>query len=1153
MSRMTASHNGPALWLHRLGRTMRAAAAMCACLAVPSVSLAQSTIIYVSDLSGRLGTVNVTTGTSTLLGNSGVALTDIAVTSTGTMLGIDFNNLYSVNKTTGSATYIGPLGYGGMNALVGRGGGLVAASRLTTALYAVNAASGASTVLPGSTGFVSSGDLAFHDGYLYASVVNGSFSDLVRITLSGSNFTATNLGKVPGASSLFSLVNGSDGVLYGISGTAVWRIDPSNPASSTIVVADYAANGSGLGPAGGGAAGASINPESAEVPNTAGGTRQIAVTAIAGNSWTAISNVPWITVVAGASGVGGGTVGYAVAANAGTPRIGSLTIAGETFLVTQGSIFSNPAGIAITDGVASLYPSTIAVSGLTGLVQTVAVTLSGLSHLRPSDIDMVLVGPGGQAYEFISDLGGSTPANGLTIRIADDALAPPGSALGNGVFKPSNVGVGDVFPAPGPLSAYSSAAPAGTATFGSTFGGINPNGPWSLYIVDDATGLTGSVTGGWSLSITMNASSGVPDTPSSPQPQDGAAVTSSPTILNWADASGATSYDVYLDGGLRANVVSSQWPLNQTLVPGPHTWSISARNQIGVTQGPLWTFNILATQINFVASRSNGGTTETSGMFLRRVDTPGAPIDPRMKTWVVIHGRTNTSETPEIYDLSQAISAVRNGEQVLVLDWRRGASAVNELLDYRGEDWIKPSGTAAATVLQQYGFVGDKLNLVGHSWGANVADELAETMPPSAQGTGWRVASVVALDPARDALPPAGGLYDAEATGQIDFGLHARCSWAFRSSWAGSSTTPRTADEAFFVALGLPYLATPEAHRIVITLFATMVRDRNGTVSPYSRFFQLERLSQCQRGPWAVNRFNAEGARLVGGGFEGVIYALQGILSVVDFDGSTPTNLRVLSMTGNTVRLGWTLPAVGPPVSAIQLEGGSAPGQVLGSVALPPTTEATLTLPAGALYLRVRALAGGVLTDPSNELLARVGVAALPSAPTNLLGLAQGSALRLSWMNTYAGGAPAQLSLNVSGSLSASVPIGLVDSFTFTSVPPGTYTFSVVATNASGASAPTEPVTLTFPAGCSGAPQTVTNVAAYRIGNTLSVSWEPPSSGAAPTSYVLNVSGSYVGSISTTLRAMSGVVPPGTYNLSVVAVNACGAGTGSPIQAVVVP
>ncbi|MEN3334798.1 MAG: hypothetical protein V7641_4163 [Blastocatellia bacterium] len=61
------------------------------------------------------------------------------------------------------------------------------------------------------------------------------------------------------------------------------------------------------------------------------------VTAGVGCNWTAVSNASFITVNSGSSGSGNGAVGYSVTANAGAARTGTMTIAAQTFNVTQDS------------------------------------------------------------------------------------------------------------------------------------------------------------------------------------------------------------------------------------------------------------------------------------------------------------------------------------------------------------------------------------------------------------------------------------------------------------------------------------------------------------------------------------------------------------------------------------------------------------------------------------------------------------------------------------------------------------------------------------------------------------------------------------------------------------------------------------------------
>ncbi|MBF0317838.1 MAG: DUF1566 domain-containing protein [Nitrospirae bacterium] len=73
-----------------------------------------------------------------------------------------------------------------------------------------------------------------------------------------------------------------------------------------------------------------------------GGSNSVAVTTESGCTWSATSNVGWITVTSGSSGTGSGSVGYSVSANTETTqRTGTVTIAGQTFTVTQGASSDN--------------------------------------------------------------------------------------------------------------------------------------------------------------------------------------------------------------------------------------------------------------------------------------------------------------------------------------------------------------------------------------------------------------------------------------------------------------------------------------------------------------------------------------------------------------------------------------------------------------------------------------------------------------------------------------------------------------------------------------------------------------------------------------------------------------------------------------------
>lgn len=268
-----------------------------------------------------------------------------------------------------------------------------------------------------------------------------------------------------------------------------------------------------------------------------------------------------------------------------------------------------------------------------------------------------------------------------------------------------------------------------------------------------------------------------------------------------------------------------------------------------------------------------------------------------------------------------------------------------------------------------------------------------------------------------------------------------------------------------------------------------------------------------------------------------------------------PTALRVDDVQGQTVRLRWEAPAIGPAPTGYVLEGGVQPGQTIAALGTGLSVPVfTFDAPAGSFYLRVRAVNGADVSAPSNEVPLHVAVAVPPSAPAGLLATVDGSALSLAWRPTFLGGAATSAVLDVTGAATASLPLGPGETFTAPSVPPGTYTLRVRGANAGGPGAASAPVTVTVPGGCSGAPQTPVGVLAYRVGSRLELLWEPAPAGPSAMGYVVDVvSPVYTGTVQFTTRRLSAAVPPGSYTLRVAATNACGTSGYSAAQTVVVP
>jgi hypothetical protein len=268
--------------------------------------------------------------------------------------------------------------------------------------------------------------------------------------------------------------------------------------------------------------------------------------------------------------------------------------------------------------------------------------------------------------------------------------------------------------------------------------------------------------------------------------------------------------------------------------------------------------------------------------------------------------------------------------------------------------------------------------------------------------------------------------------------------------------------------------------------------------------------------------------------------------------GGSPNDVRVVARDGNRLTFAWTPPAAGVVPTSYELRGGVGT-QVLASV---PTgggaTQITLAVPDGTFFVRVVAAAGSARSLPSSDITVAVGTGGVPASPIGLLGSASNSALQLSWTNPLSGPLPTGALLQVSGSVTATIPLGASENFSFASVPPGTYTFRVASVAGGGVSPPSPPVTLTFPGTCTGAPNPPTAFSASTQGRVAYLDWLPPAAGEAVTGYVMSVTGAYVGSFQVATRTLAVPVPPGRYTITVSAQGLCGTSAPTPAQTVVV-
>jgi hypothetical protein len=152
-----------------------------------------------------------------------------------------------------------------------------------------------------------------------------------------------------------------------------------------------------------------------------------------------------------------------------------------------------------SSGPASRYPATINVFGQPTDLASVTVTLDGLSHSYPEDLNVLLVSPAGTNIMLMSDAGGNIGVTNSILVFRWFGSLPP--AYPNAFpsyqtlyYKPSNYGQKTQLPG----------APAGPySTSFDDLVGENPNGNWTLYIYDDKPGGVGQLQYSWRLDFTF--------------------------------------------------------------------------------------------------------------------------------------------------------------------------------------------------------------------------------------------------------------------------------------------------------------------------------------------------------------------------------------------------------------------------------------------------------------------------------------------------------------------------------------------------------------------------------------------------------------------------------------------------------------------------
>lgn len=258
--------------------------------------------------------------------------------------------------------------------------------------------------------------------------------------------------------------------------------------------------------------------------------------------------------------------------------------------------FENSAPVTINDyaganlGRALPYPSAMNVSGVSGRVTKVTAALRNVTHTYSRDINVFLVGPKGQKVVLMSETGGTTSATALisnaTLSFDDAAPAflPATESVTSGIYKPTQLR--------GLSTPSFPDEPAGNRSDNlAVLNDQDANGIWRLFVVDNSPGGSGSIAGGWSLSITTgNSAPTISAIPDKTIPVDGVAtasltVSDAETTPQFLTLTGSSSNQTLVPDG---NIIFAVGGANRSVAVVPASKQKgTARITVTVSDGSL--------------------------------------------------------------------------------------------------------------------------------------------------------------------------------------------------------------------------------------------------------------------------------------------------------------------------------------------------------------------------------------------------------------------------------------------------------------------------------------------------------------------------------------------------------------------------------------
>jgi hypothetical protein len=263
---------------------------------------------------------------------------------------------------------------------------------------------------------ITSGSSGSGNGTVVISVTpNGGAQRTATLTIAGQTFTVTQDAgctytisptssqplSAAGGNSLFTLTATSSSCQWTATTTDTWITFPNGPNGTGSGPVNFSVQANtGVARTGKIIVGGkeftvnqqngclyAFNPTSMTISGAGGpGTAALTTTA-SGCLWTAASDVSWLIInPSSTSGTGSGSIGFTVQPNNGLPRIGKITVNGQTFTVNQES----GCGFSLPQPPSAQIPK----AGVTDSTFTLTATNSGCAWTAVADQSWILVSPG---------------------------------------------------------------------------------------------------------------------------------------------------------------------------------------------------------------------------------------------------------------------------------------------------------------------------------------------------------------------------------------------------------------------------------------------------------------------------------------------------------------------------------------------------------------------------------------------------------------------------------------------------------------------------------------------------------------------------------------------------------------------------------------